>query len=97
MQSHIEDEQRQREDIREQFAMAERRALMLQGELEELRTQLEAAERARKMADSELHEANDRVSELAQQNTSLNSVKRKLETDISAMQVTVFFLFTNVF
>lgn len=66
---------------------SERRANVLAGELEELRTQLESAERARKAAESELHEASDRVSELSVQTTSLTGAKRKLETDIQAMQV----------
>ena len=57
------------------------------GELEELRTALEAAERARKMAEGELHEASDRVSELSNQVSVLTSAKRKLETDVQAMQV----------
>ena len=86
IQSAIEDEQRARDEAREQFQSAERRANMLAGELEELRTQLEAAERARKAAEGELHEASDRVSELSISNASLTATKRKLETDIQAMQ-----------
>ena len=66
---------------------AERRAMVIAGELEELRTQLEAAERARKAAEAELHETSDRVSELAAANNSLVTSKRKLEIDIQAMQV----------
>ena len=66
---------------------AERRANLLAGEIDELRTQLEAAERARKAAEGELHEASDRVSELSISNASLTATKRKLETDIQAMQV----------
>ena len=49
--------------------------------------QLESAERARKAAESELHEASDRVSELSTQAASLSGAKRKLETDVQAMQV----------
>ena len=71
------------------FNAAERRANSLSAEIEELRTQLEAAERARKTAEGECYEAAERVSELSQINSSLNSVKRKLETDIQAMQVGV--------
>lgn len=47
MQQALEDQQRERDEAREQYASAERRANVLNGELEELRTQLEAAERAR--------------------------------------------------
>ena len=83
----LEDEHRGRDDVREQMAMSERRAMVIAGELEELRTQLEAAERARKAAEAELHETSDRVSELAGSNNSLVTAKRKLEIDIQAMQV----------
>lgn len=76
-----------REEIREQYAASERRAMGLQGELEELRTHMEAAERSRKAAESELHEASDRVAELTNANSSLSTQKRKLENDIQAMQV----------
>merc|ERR1712012_258686 len=79
-------EQRAREEVREQYNQSERRANVLAGEIEEIRTQLESAERARKAAEGELHEAADRVSELTHTSTSLNAAKRKLETDVQAMQ-----------
>lgn len=87
MQTQIEEEQRQREEARESYNMAERRCMMLQGEVEELRTALEQAERARKAAESELSEANERVNELSAQVSSFQGQKRKLESDIQAMQV----------
>lgn len=87
MQTQIEEEQRQREEARESYNMAERRCLMLQGEVEELRTALEQAERARKAAEGELTEANERVNELSAQVSSFQGQKRKLESDIQAMQV----------
>jgi predicted nucleic acid-binding Zn-ribbon protein len=83
----IEAEQSTASESREQYAMSERRAMVLAGELEELRTQLEAAERARKAAEGELHEASDRVSEMSVASASLATHKRKLENDIQAMQV----------
>lgn len=88
---------RAREEIREQYAASERRAMGLTGELEELRTHMEAAERSRKAAESELHEASDRVAELTNANSSLSTQKRKLENDIQAMHVRLrpprFFLY----
>ena len=86
----VEGEVRSREEIREQYAASERRAMGLAGELEELRTHMEAAERSRKAAESELHEASDRVAELTNANSSLSTQKRKLENDIQAMQVRVW-------
>jgi len=94
---NVESEVRAREEIREQYAASERRAMGLTGELEELRTHMEAAERSRKAAESELHEASDRVAELTNANSSLSTQKRKLENDIQAMHVRLrpprFFLY----
>lgn len=87
MQTQIEDEQRQRDEVRESYNMAERRCNMLQGETDELRTALEQAERARKNAENELYEASDRVNELSSEVSSVQGQKRKLEADIQAMQV----------
>jgi chromosome segregation ATPase len=82
-----ENEARAKDEIREQYAASERRAMVLAGEIEELRAQLEAAERARKAAESELHEASDRVNELSATNSTLAAQKRKVDNDIQAMQV----------
>jgi chromosome segregation ATPase len=82
-----ENEVRAKDEIREQYAASERRALVLAGEIEELRTQLEAGERARKAAEGELHEASDRVNELSAANSSLAAQKRKLENDLQAIHV----------
>ena len=87
MRQGVETEVRARDEIREQYAASEKRAMALAGELEELRTHMEAAERTRKAAESELHEASDRVAELTNANSSLATQKRKLENDIQAMHV----------
>lgn len=71
--------------------MAERRCAIIQGEVEELRTALEQAERARKASENELADANDRVNELSAQVSSIQGQKRKLEGDITAMQVSLSF------
>jgi len=93
MWSQVEEEQRNKDELREQMTASERRAMGIVGELEELRTQLETAERTRKAAESELHEATDRVSELNAANISLTSAKRKIEIDIQSMQVCCYRLF----
>jgi len=85
LQSAIETEVRNRDEAKEQHLNAERRAIVLAGELEELRTQLESAERARKAAEGELHEASDRVSDLTSTVTSISTQKRKLENDIQSI------------
>jgi len=85
LQSAIETEARNRDEAKEAHLGAERRAIVLAGELEELRTQLESAERARKAAEGELHEASDRVSDLTSTVTSISTQKRKLENDIQSI------------
>ena len=83
----MEEELRHKEEVREQLSAAEKRGIQMSGELEELRTQLEMSERSRKSAESEMNDAADRVSELLAANASLTSARRKLESDMHAMQV----------
>uniref|UniRef100_A0A8C0DW43 Myosin-2 n=1 Tax=Balaenoptera musculus TaxID=9771 RepID=A0A8C0DW43_BALMU len=85
-QLHLDDALRGQEDLKEQLAMVERRANLLQAEIEGLRATLEQTERSRKMAEQELLDASERVQLLHTQNTSLINTKKKLETDISQIQ-----------
>ncbi|KAM9120152.1 myosin-1B [Pangshura tecta] len=85
-QIHLDDALRSQEDLKEQVAMVERRANLMQAEIEELRSALEQTERARKVAEQELLDASERVQLLHTQNTSLINTKKKLETDISQIQ-----------
>ncbi|XP_065604702.1 myosin heavy chain, skeletal muscle, adult isoform X2 [Cyrtonyx montezumae] len=85
-QIHLDDALRTQEDLKEQVAMVERRANLLQSEIEELRAALEQTERSRKVAEQELMDASERVQLLHTQNTSLINTKKKLETDISQIQ-----------
>ncbi|XP_059720458.1 myosin-1B-like isoform X1 [Haemorhous mexicanus] len=85
-QLHLDDALRTQDDLKEQVAMVERRANLLQAEVEELRAALEQTERSRKLAEQELLDASERVQLLHTQNTSLINTKKKLETDISQIQ-----------
>uniref|UniRef100_G3URM0 Myosin motor domain-containing protein n=1 Tax=Meleagris gallopavo TaxID=9103 RepID=G3URM0_MELGA len=85
-QIHLDDALRSQEDLKEQVAMVERRANLLQAEIEELRAALEQTERSRKVAEQELLDASERVQLLHTQNTSLINTKKKLETDIAQIQ-----------
>ncbi|NXM80441.1 MYH1B protein, partial [Oenanthe oenanthe] len=85
-QIHLDDALRTQDDLKEQVAMVERRANLLQAEVEELRAALEQTERSRKLAEQELLDASERVQLLHSQNTSLINTKKKLETDISQIQ-----------
>ena len=57
----MDDALRTQEDLKEQVAMVERRANLLQAEVEELRAALEQTERSRKVAEQELLDATERV------------------------------------
>ncbi|XP_016077908.1 PREDICTED: myosin-4 [Miniopterus natalensis] len=85
-QLHLDDAIRSQDDLKEQLAMVERRANLMQAEIEELRASLEQTERSRRVAEQELVDANERVQLLHTQNTSLINTKKKLETDISQIQ-----------
>ncbi|XP_066056591.1 myosin heavy chain, skeletal muscle, adult-like [Chamaea fasciata] len=85
-QIHLDDALRTQDDLKEQVAMVERRANLLQAEVEELRAALEQTERSRKLAEQELLDASERVQLLHTQNTSLINTKKKLETDIAQIQ-----------
>ncbi|NXB05901.1 MYH1B protein, partial [Cnemophilus loriae] len=85
-QLHLDDAVRAQDDLKEQVAMVERRANLLQAEVEELRAALEQTERSRKVAEQELLDASERVQLLHSQNTSLINTKKKLETDITQIQ-----------
>ncbi len=82
----IEEEHRIREEAEKQAQSAERRAAMIQGEVDDYRSQCEQVERTYKMQAAELVEANDRVSELTGQSSSLNAHKKRLETTVQQMQ-----------
>ncbi|KAF2981446.1 hypothetical protein EK904_000652 [Melospiza melodia maxima] len=60
-QLHLDDAVRAQDDLKEQVAMVERRANLLQAEVEELRAALEQTERSRKLAEQELLDASERV------------------------------------
>ena len=83
MQAQLDDEQRAREDLRDQFQLSERRVNMLNGELEELRAALDHSERGRKLAEAELSDATDRISELTVSVHSLTAQRRKVESELS--------------
>ncbi|XP_037663816.1 myosin-4 isoform X1 [Choloepus didactylus] len=85
-QIHLDDAIRSQDDLKEQLAMVERRANLMQAEIAELRASLEQTERSRKVVEQELLDASERVQLLHTQNTSLINTKKKLETDISQIQ-----------
>ena len=93
-QSHIkesqiglEQEQLHRDKAREQLIQAERRNHAVRNELEETKTQLEHADRQRRSAEQELSDVVEQVADSTLQNQSLQSSKRKLDSEMQTMHV----------
>merc|ERR1719468_494233 len=63
-QAKLEDEQRNKEVIRDNMLANERRANAAQNALEEARTLLEQADRSRRMTEQELSDTNEQLSDL---------------------------------
>merc|ERR1712096_567815 len=81
MQDQMDEDQRNHEELREQFGIQDRKLTIVMTELDETRSALESNERARKQAEGELLEVSDRVNNLSAQNSALSSARRKLETE----------------
>lgn len=57
----MDDAIRGQDDLKEQLAMVERRANLMQAQIKELRASLEQTERSRRVAEQELLDASERV------------------------------------
>lgn len=88
-QAKAEDEQRLASEYREQYAISERRANSLHGELEESRTLLEQSDRGRRQAESDLTDANEQYSNLSAQYNTVSIAKRKLEGEWQTLHVSI--------
>merc|ERR1712061_461938 len=84
-QAKLEEEQRNKEIIRDNFLANERRANAAQNALEEARTLLEQADRARRMTEQELSDTNEQLSDLTCTNQAIAGAKRKLESEMQTL------------
>merc|ERR1712048_1442354 len=84
-QAKLEEEQRNKEIIRDNFLANERRANAAQNALEEARTLLEQADRARRMTEQELSDTNEQLSDLTCVNQAIAGAKRKLEAEMQTL------------
>merc|ERR1712212_873936 len=84
-QAKLEEEQRNKEIIRDNFLANERRANAAQNALEEARTLLEQADRARRMTEQELSDTNEQLSNLTCTNQAIAGGKRKLEAEMQTL------------
>merc|ERR1739848_312803 len=82
----LDDERRSGDEARAAVTVLERKRIALQTELEDVRSLLEAAERARKNAEAEMGDVGGRINELTISITALTGDKRRLESDLAAMQ-----------
>lgn len=78
----IEEEQRQRDEMKQHYYTAEKRVQILEAEKDEISQTLEQAERARKQAELEASESRDQANELNMQVSNLNAAKRKAEGEL---------------
>merc|ERR1712156_937745 len=84
-QAKLEEEQRNKEVIRDQFLANERRANAAQNALEEARTLLEQADRARRMTEQELSDTNEQLSDQTCVNQAIAGGKRKMEAEMQTL------------
>merc|ERR1739848_19689 len=84
-QAKLEEEQRNKEVIRDAFLANERRANTAQNALEEARTLLEQADRARRTTEQELSDTNEQLSDLTCVNQASAGAKRKLESEMGTL------------
>merc|ERR1719338_25715 len=84
-QAKLEEEQRNKEVIRDAFLANERRANSAQNALEEARTLLEQADRARRTTEQELSDTNEQLSDLTCVNQAIAGAKRKLESEMGTL------------
>merc|ERR1711988_1534843 len=84
-QNNLEDEQRNKELVRDTLLSNDRRAHSAQNGLEEARTLLEQADRARRTTEQELADTNEQLSDLTCTNQAIAGAKRKLESEMQTL------------
>ena len=91
-QISFEEEQRNKEMVRDNMIASERKANTLQNALEEARTLLEQSDRSRRLAEQELCDSNEQLSEQSCQNQAIAGAKRKLESELQTLNVSIYFV-----
>lgn len=96
LQLVLEQEQIVRDKAREQLIQAERRHHAVNNELEECKTQLEHADRQRRGAEQEMSDVMEQLSDSTLQNQALQSSKRKLDSEMQTLHVSIFLNFIEL-
>merc|ERR1712024_29997 len=81
-QAKLEEEQRNKENVRDQYLANFKKSNANQNALEEARTLLEQADRSRRMTEQELSDTNEQLSDLTCTNQAIAGAKRKLESEM---------------
>ena len=83
----LEEEQIMRDKVREGLIQAERSFHSVANQLEEAKTQLEHADRQRRGAEQELSDVTEQLSDCTLQNQSLQTSRRKLDSEMQTLHV----------
>merc|ERR1711994_920545 len=89
VEGNYEEESRQRREIAEKGALADRKANALQGEVEESRSLVDAADRGKKQAEMELADARAAVGDLTTINSRAAADKQCLESSGHSMRAEI--------
>ena len=85
--AEVEAARRETDNIRDFLIMAERKVAGLKNAAEETRSMLEQSDRLRRQLEQEVAEKSEEQAKLLFQNTTLGQDKRRLEGDISELQL----------
>ena len=91
-QVKLEEQQRAKDIAHDDLINVDCKANSNQNSLEESRTLLEQSDRARRMVEQELADTNETLSEQTCTNQAIQGAKQKLESEMSTVQVRLFFL-----
>ncbi|CAD6189770.1 unnamed protein product [Caenorhabditis auriculariae] len=82
LQGQVDDEQRRREEIRENYLAAEKRLAVALAESEDLAHRIDASDKSKKQLELEQAELKSANTELIGNNAALSAMKRKVENDV---------------
>ena len=89
-QAKVDDESHAKSIAQDCLVNAQRKAAAMQNGLEEARTLLEQADRGRRSLEQELADTNETLADLSNQNQAISAAKRKLENELSTLNVSIF-------
>ncbi|KHJ97615.1 myosin head [Oesophagostomum dentatum] len=82
LQGQVDDEQRHREEIRENYLAAEKRLAIALAETEEVLQRIDSAEKSKKQLELDQADLKSQNNEMVSNNAALSAMKRKVENDV---------------